>query len=704
MKLHRAFLLAITVSGVLADAGGRTGHGLVGYGIQMFKPACAFACRDAISGATLKCSTAGAADMGGMAGMDAGMVMTDASCYATDDAFLQTLAWCVSIKCQSIPSWRLEKYWQDNVAGTAAVQPDPKESYQQALMRVNSTPDALYASTGPLNQTSRISDDLWYAAYNTDTIFEDQESMQEGYGLIILLSGVVIPISLSLLRFFPFPTAWRYFFNAWIIEPPLFGKHHDTPVLFGLVFMPKRGQAMFISYFIIINTVLSAVNYEYADPNTWYPGDKWRWMCMLVSNRLGLLSFANLPLVFLYAGRNNILLWITNWSHSTFILLHRWIAAIATLQAILHSIIYLDVYVKNGTHASESQKSFWYWGIIATVGLVIMFPTSVIPIRRKIYEAFLAWHVAIAVLVIAGCYWHIVFEFSHQWGYEVWIIMCMAVWGLDRVFRVARLAQYGVKEATITSIDSDYVRVTIPDVSAIGVAYLYFPTLTWRIWENHPFSVASSIIHPALQQAQNTCGFANDLEKHGGITTSATTTASPISSQPSDGPRAWHGQASTGITFYVRIQTGLTSALASRSLVPVLVESGYPSHSPLTESPLKSPVLVAVAGGVGITAVLPYLSMHTGRTKLFWGCRTQALVDDVERLNALSRVEKEVFVGERMSVRDCLDRELVGARTETCVLVSGPEGLIDEVRSVVLDISRKGTGSKVRLVVESFSW
>ena len=164
--------------------------------------------------------------------------------------------------------------------------------------------------------------------------------------LIILLYGVVIPIAFSLIRFVPFPGTWRTKFNAWIIDPPLFGHHHGTPVFFGLTHIPKRGQALFIFYFIIINTLLSAVNYEYANPNTWYPDDKYGWMCMLISNRIGLLSFANLPLVFLYAGRNNILLWITDWSHSTFLLLHRWIAAIATLQVILHSVIYLYVYVR----------------------------------------------------------------------------------------------------------------------------------------------------------------------------------------------------------------------------------------------------------------------------------------------------------------------------------------------------------------------
>lgn len=159
----------------------RREHGFVGYGIPVFRPPCAFACRDAISGATLTCSTA--EGMPGMEGMDMGeIIMTEPECYATDDIFLQTLAWCIQSRCKDVPTWKLEKFWKDNVAGTYAVQPDPKETYQEALAKINGTPTAVYAETGSLNETSIVAEDIWYAAYNTDVIFGHQESMQEGYG------------------------------------------------------------------------------------------------------------------------------------------------------------------------------------------------------------------------------------------------------------------------------------------------------------------------------------------------------------------------------------------------------------------------------------------------------------------------------------------------------------------------------------------
>lgn len=184
----KSFLRLLAAAGpgaVLAMGPGRAGHGMIGYGIDIYKPYCAFSCRDTISSATLACSTIMMADdMAGMSGMDMdmGMVTTDPECYATDDAFLQTLAVCLDARCAgTIPAWQIEKYWKDNVAGYLSVQPDPKETFQQALAKVNGTPTAVYVE-GALNETSVVPDEAWEAAYVTNNVFAHQESQQVRYG------------------------------------------------------------------------------------------------------------------------------------------------------------------------------------------------------------------------------------------------------------------------------------------------------------------------------------------------------------------------------------------------------------------------------------------------------------------------------------------------------------------------------------------
>jgi len=158
---------------------GRTAHGLVGIPITMYKPTCAFACRAAISSAQLNCSTV---EMAAMEGMSASF-STSPKCYATDDFFLQTLAWCISSRCTEEPVWQLEKYWLLNVAGIQPGQPNPKEPYEAALLKVSSPPTVIFNSTlEVLNSTQVVDDSDWLPQYETLFTFEKVEDNHEKYG------------------------------------------------------------------------------------------------------------------------------------------------------------------------------------------------------------------------------------------------------------------------------------------------------------------------------------------------------------------------------------------------------------------------------------------------------------------------------------------------------------------------------------------
>jgi hypothetical protein len=180
------FAALASIALAMSDGGParRYNHGFVGVGIVMSQPACAFGCRDAISGATLNCSTV--EEMTGMGGMDMNMgdamVTTDPACYAADDVFLQTLAWCIKARCKGIAVWELEKYWREYVPGTWAVQPVPKFTYQQALDGIEGMPTAVYNETGKLGQTSIVAEELWYPAFHINVVFGDQERQQVKYG------------------------------------------------------------------------------------------------------------------------------------------------------------------------------------------------------------------------------------------------------------------------------------------------------------------------------------------------------------------------------------------------------------------------------------------------------------------------------------------------------------------------------------------
>ncbi|KAF9741500.1 hypothetical protein PMIN06_007313 [Paraphaeosphaeria minitans] len=668
----------------------RNNHGLIGYGINMYKPNCAFSCRAAISSCTLNCSTM--MEMEGMdMTMDDMMMETSAECYASDDAFLQTMAYCLSQKCEGVQKWELEKYWEDNIPGTNAVQPSPKWTYQESLDRVSSAPNETVIGGDSLNQTMLVSEDDWLANWNAQDSFEEAEGKHEKYGIIVIVTCFALPMALSFLRFIPFPNTLVTQFNAWVIDPPLWGTKQKQPLAGGLGLMPTRGQALFIGYIISINVVLSSVGYRSSQPNAWNPDSVRNEIITLVANRVGVLSFANLPLLILYSSRNNILFWVTDWSHSTFLLLHRWVAGIATIQAILHSIIYLLLRVEAHTHAEESKLPYWIWGIVGTLSMSLVLPSSVLSIRHRAYELFLAWHVALSTLTIVGCYYHILFRFAHQWGYETWIWAAMAVWGFDRVLRMFRMAKNGLRSAVVTKVDDDYVRVDVAGVAATGHAYLYFPTLTWRVWENHPFSVASTATpHSAQSRTKSLKDEESGSSEKDEIKTSTAVASSNSST---------HGPAKLGLTFFLRRQGGLTQQLVSRASLPVFVESSYGTHVDTSHFPH----LVCIVGGIGITTVLPYLRSHPGSSKLYWGVRSAGIVHVVDE-ELLKNVDKEVFVGGRMNIQAVLQEEAAYAgEGGVTVLVSGPGGMADEARIVVSEIGRQGTVN-MRLVDEAFSW
>ncbi|KAI0387359.1 ferric-chelate reductase [Hypomontagnella monticulosa] len=749
------------------NVNGRPGYGFIGYGINMYEPPCAYACHDTIS-APLNCtgddmggdnSMEGMGDMEDMEGMDGmdgmegmegmrrvrkrmgdmggdsptedlpygdGWMVMDPTpaCMAHNDFYLQTLAYCMKMRCPDIPVSELEEFWALNVAGRQVDQPAPKESYQEALAAITTTPTRDLNNSAHLNYTAIVTDEQFIPNYNADWNFGDTERTHERYGLIVFLTGAFIPIGLSLLRLLPWPDSWVSRFNAYVIDPPLFGSKHASP-LWGLGIVPTRGQALFILYLWFINILLSAIGINPVWPHSWY-GSLREETTGYVGSRLGLLSFANLPLAVLYAGRNNILLLVTNWSHSTFLLLHRWIAFICMLEAVLHSAIYLGIYTifPGYDHASESQLPYWYWGIIGTLALAIMIPASIQPVREKFYQVFHATHIVFSILSLIGCYLHIYYRFDRQWGYETWVYIAVGIWVFDRVARVARVARTirsGVKRAYVTLIDDEYFRIDIPDVIATGHVYLHFPTIsTWRIWESHPFSVAGI-----------TRGIVAESHDDTPIPEAKSSNASDTSHNRSQSPPLRSASKSSGkicTTFFIRkTPTGLTSLLTSSDAqqkgLPVLLEASYPSTSLLHDkhiAPLSSlPNVLFVAGGVGITAILPYIDEvnsimpATGSRKLYWGVRTLPLVHAVESMleekqekSASIRrwgcVDVTLSVGERFNLQFVLESELRGNQGGTTVIVCGPAGMADEVRYAVSGLSRHGVVTK--LVMESFSW
>ena len=130
------------------------------------------------------------------------------------------------------------------------------------------------------------------------------------------------------------PHAWL---KRFITVPAAFGDRCSQPL--GWCTIPPRAQTLTIAAFIALNVVLSCANYRLTDGNLYWP-KKSDQLLRYVSDRTGIISLANFPLVWLFGMRNDVLMWLTGWGFGTYNAFHRWAARVATVQAIIHSLGY----------------------------------------------------------------------------------------------------------------------------------------------------------------------------------------------------------------------------------------------------------------------------------------------------------------------------------------------------------------------------
>ncbi|KAF6798242.1 Ferric reductase transmembrane component 3-like protein 2 [Colletotrichum sojae] len=749
---------ALQVPAVLAD-----GQGLIGWGKTMYHPTCAFACRGVVKGCPLLCTP----EHGEVHGMGHSTTTTPPECYTSDPAFLRTMALCLDTYCplsdKASPSL-LEDYWASHLAtGTVGdYQWVPTMTYAEALMAARedearaangtatnttdseshgghrrkrqhdhggSTEESGNTTLGthsalptikakqPLNVTSFVVEADWQKQYNGMMSFEINEMGHATYTIIVMLVALFIPVILSLTRFIPSLTrsrTWTWI-NMTLVHTVSFGSKHREPVALkaGGGIVPTRGQALYIALISFLNLIFLLAPYHMIQPQSTF-GSRQEQEISVIGNRAGNLAMGNVVALFVFSTRNNVLLWVTNWSHGTFLLLHRWLGYWCIFHTVLHSIMLLVYYKMFGDYEAELVKDYWIWGIVATVAAVLILPSSLLVVRQRVYEVFLTLHHLFIILFLAGFYYHIWYLYTYNWGYEIWAFIAIAIWVIDRLWRLVRMGFNGWRAAVLTPVEGsggEYMRIEIDGVHAEGVVYLCFPTLTWTFWENHPFSVASSFAGGRVQPRSpvGTSVSSEDPEKSAvdpkgdsGVRVSASPTMSPKS-----GPRA---------TFIARSLTGITAKLAARLAssggtlrIPVLVEGSY--HSNATSELSQCTSLLCVAGGVGVTAVLPLLRSLEAprRSRLVWGVRNNSLVEGLapELAQLLSHAEISISVGERINIYQVLHEELArdDEKGPVGVVVCGPAGMADDVRATLLELCKGGSSSRPFVFVdEAFSW
>ncbi|KAK2616934.1 hypothetical protein QQS21_000022 [Conoideocrella luteorostrata] len=747
-----------------ALASGFSSHGLIGYGTDLYEPACAYACQNSIS-TSLNCTTESADSK--VSGRSTHSAAQDApsnsswiitnnptdKCRAHNSFYRDTLAYCIQQHCLDESRSDLEHFWRKHGPGSAGVR---TASYRRTIANLTTQPppQRSVSSNKTLDYFGYVPIRMLKPEYRSLKTYIAIEVTHQRFGLIVFLTCALLPIGLSLLRFLPWNPTFVARLRGYVIDPPLVGSKQADPVG-GWFMVPTRGQALFLTYIWGINILLLCIGYQCnSDKGTCFSSDPLNPRSELTSvgNRFGVLGLANFPLVILFAGRNNMLLWVTNWSRTTFLLLHRWVAFISVFEAVVHTFIFLYLFTSKLSREALSElmgKPYWIWGSIATISLSLLILASVQPFRRRFYEPFVVIHILLTILVLMGSYGHIIARYGHARGHETWVYIAVSFWVFDRVMRMARYTCRGVRSAYISNVDEDYMRVDIPGVNARGHVYLHFLSISkWRIWESHPFSVGSVTTwsnntspstHLDKESLQvQTISFSNPFQASAPrwspqqASRRKSTTACRQPSVAGLAPSSW--QKGPGITLLVRRQKGLTSLLKEPSGpfagLPVLVEGSYNEGMTFLQDnhvrPTQDfPNMACIAGGVGITGVLPFLDKFDGiiraygTKKLYWVVRSMPLVHAVEDMlgcheesDSTERqwgdIDVTLSVGARPNLMLTLQEILKGQRGGVVVVVCGPASMADDVRCCVSKISRRGGFDQskvlVKLIVECFAW
>ncbi|KAM7188122.1 putative ferric reductase transmembrane component [Naviculisporaceae sp. PSN 640] len=456
------------------------------------------------------------------------------------------------------------------------------------------------------------------------------------------------------------------------------------------------------------------------------------------SDRIGVIAYALTPLSILLASRESLLALLTGIPYTSFIFLHRWTGYLILVQSILHTIGWIIIEAK----LYQPQPAVWdgfvkstyiIWGFVALGLLVLLWFLSLRWTIRNItgYEFFRKMHYVLAMVYIGAA-------IGHWEALQCFLVPGLVLWACDRIARLVRmgLLHYGYhSESGKWSFEAaqaefkiwkdekygDVVRLDWKHQSSGGwkVGQHFFLCFAESsIWQSHPFTPVSE---PVEVDGQVTHSYI--MRAKGGETR--------------------------------KVAELLKKKLEEKDgslTTPVVLQGPYGED--IVEGMAPETNVLAVAGGTGITYVLPALlaAVRQGKVEgrkldLVWAVKreqdlewAQVELDELKRLGGAQGVkvrvfvtdgdmdlgkeekpvgDKEVAVGVRdsSSTSERQDNELVEgrqrpdvdavvrqfveevARGSTRVFGSGPPEMIAELRSAVAACN---SGSRVWKGKEQF--
>jgi len=429
-------------------------------------------------------------------------------------------------------------------------------------------------------------------------------------------------------------------------------------------------------------------------------------MLFVFADRTSLLFVANLPLLYLFAAKNQPLKLLTGYSYEGLNIIHRRLGEVMCLLALLHSIGMIGVWYTILRPVGMTLVKFLLMkmillGIGAFVAYELIYFTSLGSFRQRWYELFLGLHVILQAAAL-------ILVWFHHHGSRPYVGAALAIFLIDRlVYRMF------IKRKTTSAslrVMEDEKTVALCTQVSLGkqrsvLSYLCGTSNIAGGWKTteHVFLTVPSLAHKHIIQAH------------------PFTVASKAPSANDQEAR---------LELLIRAQNGFSADLLryarNHHKAAIKLDGPYGSQSAF-HMLRDSDNAIVVAGGSGIAVTWPLISSlleslgkndlenlrkaTDARRLLFvWVIREQS------HLSWLSREKLETLEARGVTVKipprtadnghpdvagliaDWVD----GCRGRTGVVASGPDGLNRSVRNTCSSLIRNGYD--VNVEIEKFGW
>lgn len=335
--------------------------------------------------------------------------------------------------------------------------------------------------------------------------------------------------------------------------------------------LPSNGTTLAILCFISLNLFYIFYRVPFSIP-----------MAFIFADRTSIMFVANLPLLYLFAAKNQPIKILTGYSYESLNIIHRRLGEFMCLLALLHSagmvVVWYTLLRPTGfTLARFIFSKVIFLGIGAFVAYELLYFTSLGSFRQRWYELFLGVHIFLQVVAL-------VLVWFHHANSRVYVGIALAIFFVDRlVYRMkikAKTLRANVK--ILDDEDTVALSVVVPLSGRRGLSTIFGSNIThgWKPTE-HVFLTIPSLARKHIFQAH------------------PFTVASPA-------PTSSDSEAV--IDLIVRAQDGFSADLLSyaksHDSVAVRLDGPYGSQSAI-ELLGESDLAVVVAGGSGIAVAWP---------------------------------------------------------------------------------------------------